>query len=206
MASTSNARHNNLEEATMMGFKRLLPEANQIRDPKLKEGVLRTWQLALERSGWQVDDLDHIPFTLLVRTKTTLLEHTRSVTRMAMAAARERRDLNMDYVIAGGLLHDVGKLLEYEKRGGKVVKSKSGDLVRHPVSGYGLTRETNLPLEVSHIVISHSDEGEKVKRIPEAILIHHCDFIDFEIAKRETNEAVRKRGEATIQRKGHSRT
>jgi len=191
----------------MTQFKRLFPEVNQIRDPKLKEGVLRTWQLALKRGGWQVDDLNHIPFTLLVQTKTTLLDHTRSVTRMAMAVARERHDLDMDYVIAGGLLHDVGKLLEYEKRGGKVVKSKSGELVRHPVSGYGLTRETNLPIDVSHIVISHSDEGEKVKRTPEAILIHHCDFIDFEIAKRrEKDETVRKRGKTTLQGKGHSRT
>jgi putative nucleotidyltransferase with HDIG domain len=188
-------------------FKIFLPEATQIRDPKLLDGVLRTWQLALDRGGWKVEDMKHIPFTLLVGTTTSLLEHTRSVTRMAMAVARERRDLKMDYVIAGALLHDVGKLLEYEKRGGKVVKSKSGELVRHPVSGYGLTRETNLPLEVSHIVISHSDEGEKVRRTPESILIHHCDFIDFEIAKRrETNETVRKRGETTLQRKGHSRT
>jgi putative nucleotidyltransferase with HDIG domain len=188
-------------------FKKLFPEASQIRDPKLLDGVLRGWQLAQERGGWKLGDLNHIPFTLLVETKKSLIDHTRSVTRMAMAVARERHDLNMDYVIAGGLLHDVGKLLEYEKRGGKVEKSRSGDLVRHPVSGYGLTREADLPIEVSHIVISHSDEGEKVKRTPEAIVIHHCDFIDFEIAKRrETNETIRKRSETTIQGKRHSRT
>jgi putative nucleotidyltransferase with HDIG domain len=169
----------------MEQLRRLLPEVSQIRNPKLIEGVLKAWQLALERSCWKVDDLEHIPFTLLVPTTTSLLEHTRRVTRMAMAVARERGDLNMDYVIAGGLLHDVGKLLEYEQRGGHTTKSKSGELVRHPVSGYALTRETDLPLEVSHIVISHSDEGEKVKRTPEAIVIHHCDFIDFEIAKRK---------------------
>ena len=185
----------------------MFPEVNQIRDLKLRDGVARTWQLALERGGWEVDDLRHIPFTLLVQTKKNLVEHTRSVTKMAMAVARERDDLNMDYVIAGGLLHDVGKLLEYEKRGGKVVKSKSGELVRHPVSGYGLTCETNMPISVSHIVISHSDEGEKVKRIPEAILIHHCDFIDFEIAKGwNKNETLRKRGEKTLQRKRNPRT
>jgi putative nucleotidyltransferase with HDIG domain len=194
-------------EATMAQLKTFFPEVSQIRDPKLKEGVLKTWQLALEMGGWHVNDLNHIPFTLLVRTKTTLLEHTRSVTRMAMAVAQQRQDLNMDYVIAGGLLHDVGKLLEYEKQRGKVVKSKSGELVRHPVSGYGLTREANLPIDVSHIVISHSDEGEKVNRTPEAILIHHCDFIDFEIAKRRrSDETIRKRGETALQRKGHSRT
>ena len=188
-------------------FNRLFPEVKQIRDPKLIEGVLKAWQLAQERSCWKVDDLKHIPFTLLIQTRTSLLEHTRHVTRMAMAVARERGDLNMDHVIAGGLLHDVGKLLEYERRGRRIVKSKSGELVRHPISGYALTRETDLPLEVSHIVISHSEEGEKVKRTPEAILIHHCDFIDFEIAKgREKNEALRKRGKTTLQGKRHSRT
>ena len=172
----------------MEELKKLLPEMDQIRDPNLIEGVLRTWKIAQERGGWKTDDLEHIPFTLLTETTTSLLEHSRRVTRMAMAVAKERGDLNMDYVIAGGLLHDVGKLLEYERRGGKVVKSKSGDLVRHPVSGYALTRETNLPLDISHIVLSHSDEGEKVKRTPEAILIHHCDFIDFEITKRKVDK------------------
>lgn len=169
----------------MEPFRALFPEVSQIRDPKLIDAVLKTWHLAMERGGWKVEDLEGIPFTLLTPTTTSLIEHTRRVTRTAMAVARERGDLNMDYVIAGGLLHDVGKLLEYEQSGGRVVKSKSGDLVRHPVSGYGLTRESGLPLEVSHIVMSHSEEGEKVKRTPEAILIHHCDFIDFEIAKRK---------------------
>ncbi|HUK51081.1 MAG TPA: HD domain-containing protein [Terriglobales bacterium] len=166
-------------------FRRLLPEVSQIRDSRLAQRVLKTWQLAEERGGWKANELHDIPFTLLISTKTSLLDHTRSVTRMAMAIARERADLNMDYVIAGGLLHDVGKLLEYEKRGQQIAKSESGELVRHPVSGYALTKETNMPEEVSHIVISHSEEGEKVKRTPEAILIHHCDFIDFEIAKRK---------------------
>jgi putative nucleotidyltransferase with HDIG domain len=165
-------------------FRRLFPEVSQIRDPKLAEAVLKTWQLAQKRSCWKVDDLQHVPFTLLVHTTTSLIEHTRRVTRMAIAVARERGDLNMDYVIAGGILHDVGKLLEYRKHGRQVVKSWSGELVGHPVSGYALTRETNIPLEISHIVISHSEEGEKVRRTPEAILIHHCDFVDFEIAKR----------------------
>jgi putative nucleotidyltransferase with HDIG domain len=172
-------------EKKLQQFKEFFPEVNQIRNRRLAERVLKTWKLAQERSCWKINDLRHVPFTLLIQTRRTLLEHTRSVTRMAMAVAQQRGDLNMDYVVAGGLLHDVGKLLEYERNGRRVVKSKSGYLVRHPVTGYELTRETGLPIEVSHIVISHSEEGEKVKRTPEAILIHHCDFIDFEIAKRK---------------------
>ena len=185
MRTKSGQKSRASSQQKLKQFKEFFPEVNEIRDPKLADGVLKTWKLAQERSCWNTYDLQHIPFTLLVNTRRTLLEHTRSVTDMAMAVARQRGDLNLDYVIAGGLLHDVGKLLEYGRDGRKVVKSKSGELVRHPVSGYGLTRETGLPLEVSHIVISHSEEGEKVKRTPEAILIHHCDFIDFDIAKRK---------------------
>jgi len=165
----------------MERLERLLPELAEIRDPKLRDGVLQAWALALERGGWEASNLQEIPFTLLIPTKRSLLEHTRQVTRMALAVAREREDINLDYIIAGGLLHDVGKLLEYERRDGKVQKSRSGELVRHPVSGYALALEADLPLEVAHIVLAHSAEGEKVQRTPEAIIIHHCDFIDFEI-------------------------
>jgi len=168
----------------MEQLEKLFPQLKEVIDPKLREGILKTWELARQHGGWKVDDLGQLPFTSLIKTGISLLEHTQRVTRMAMAAARERGDLNLDYVIAGGLLHDVGKLLEYERQGQEVVKSRFGKLIRHPVSGYALTVEAGIPPEVGHIVISHSEEGESVSRTAEAILIHHCDFIDFEIAKR----------------------
>ena len=166
-----------------MELQELFPELQEIGDPAIREGVLKTWELALERGGWEVSDLKRIPFTLLIPTGTSLLKHTRRVAQMALAVARKRDDVNLDYVAAGGLLHDVGKLLEYERQGGEVKKSRSGELVRHPVSGYALALEAGLPLEVAHTILAHSAEGEKVKRTPEAIIIHHCDFIDFEIEK-----------------------
>jgi putative nucleotidyltransferase with HDIG domain len=157
------------------------PELNEIKDMELRDKVIEVWLLAIEESNFK--DLAYVPFTLTVPTKTSLIEHTRRVTQMAMAAAKVRTDLNYDVVVAGGLCHDVGKLLEYEERNGKITKSYSGELVRHPVSGYGLAVEVGMPVEVCHIIAAHSDEGEKVKRTPEAILIHHCDFIDFDIEK-----------------------
>lgn len=160
---------------------KLFPEVEDIQDASLKDLVISVWLLAMERGGWK--DITSIPFTLLIPTEVTLVEHTRRVTRMAMAVAGERYDLDMDLVIAGGLTHDVGKLLEYELADGQVIKSRFGSLVRHPVSGYGLAMEIGLPTEVAHIIAAHSAEGEKVSRIPEAILINHCDFIDFDIAK-----------------------
>jgi putative nucleotidyltransferase with HDIG domain len=160
---------------------KLFPEIRKIRKKSLREGVIKAWLLAVERGNWQ--KIDKIPFTLLTKTQKTLVAHTRTVTRMAMTVARVRRDLNVDFVIAGGLVHDVGKLLEYERKGNKFRKSDYGKLVRHPVSGYAIALEAGLPKEVAHIVVAHSVEGENVKRSKEAIVINHCDFIDFDIEK-----------------------
>ncbi|HEC77824.1 MAG TPA: HDIG domain-containing protein [candidate division WOR-3 bacterium] len=160
---------------------KLLPEIKWIKDKKIREGVADTWLLAVKKGGWK--KIDRIPFTLLIKTKKTLIEHTRCITRMAVAVATVQKGFNFDVVVAGGLVHDVGKLLEYEKRGNKVVKSKYGERIRHPVAGYALALEAGLPLEIAHIIAAHSSEGEKVRRSREAILINHCDFIDFDIAK-----------------------
>ena len=159
-------------------IKRFFPEIGEIKDESLKEKVVRIWRLAIERGGWK--RIEDIPFTLLIPTKTTLLEHTRRVTRMALSIAGVRKDVKRDILIAGGLCHDVGKLLEYEKKGRRFVKRKS-ELLRHPISGALLAYEVGLPLEVVHIIATHSKEGEGTKRSKEAIIIHHCDFIDFEM-------------------------
>jgi len=157
------------------------PEVKKITSKSLRKGVIAVWLLAMKRGKWQ--KIDKIPFTLLIKTKKTLVEHTRIVTRMAIAVAGKRQDVKLDYIIAGGLVHDVGKLLEYKKLGKKYTKSSFGKFVRHPVSGYGLALDAGLPIEVAHIVATHSVEGERVKRSNEAVIIHHCDFIDFDIER-----------------------
>ena len=46
-----------------------------------------------------------------------------------------------------------------------------------------MAQELGLPLGVVHIIAAHAGEGNMVSRTPEAILIHHCDMIDFETTK-----------------------
>ncbi len=48
--------------------KKLWPELEWINDKSLREKTAKTWELALERSVLTADDLERIPFTLLVRT------------------------------------------------------------------------------------------------------------------------------------------
>ena len=95
----------------------IFPEIKKIKQNSIRNGVIHAWLLAIKKGNWK--KIDTIPFTLLINTKKTLIEHTRFVTRMAMAVARQRHDLNMDYIIAGGLVHDVGYLrFQYSKEGG----------------------------------------------------------------------------------------
>ena len=65
-----------------------------------------------------------------------------------------------DYLIAGALLHDVGKLMELARDpDGKTVKSDNGKLLRHAFTGVYLAMANDLPDEVVHIIAVHSFEG-----------------------------------------------
>jgi putative nucleotidyltransferase with HDIG domain len=153
-----------------------------IQNKDLRKKVVDVWKTAADRGRW--NQLQEIPFTLLFENSGLLVDHTKRITKLAWNVVNTREEpMNTDYLIAGALLHDVGKLLEYEMKDGKIVKSKLGETMRHPASGAKLAEECGLPKEVVHIIAAHSHEGDTMNRTPEAIIIHHCDFIDFEIKK-----------------------
>jgi len=159
-----------------------LKELQWIKNEELKKKVVEVWMEAAHRGKWQ--SLDDAPFTLLVENSGKLTDHTKRITNLAKAVYDIRNeDLNIDFLIAGALLHDVGKLLEYEYKDGKYVKGEFGKKFRHPVSGALLAKELGLPDEVVFIIYAHSHEGDDLKRSPEAVVVNHCDFIDFEIKK-----------------------
>ena len=144
-------------------------------------------ELALERSPLTPDDLNRIPFTLLVPDcQVTFMAHKRLVVHVSRSAAEKMNtflspDLvcDMDTVIAGAILADVGKLLEYDKKGEETVKSETGKYLRHPFTGVGLAMEAGVPDRVSHIIAAHAGEGDMVTRSPEAYVVHHADFMTF---------------------------
>ncbi len=68
---------------------RLWPEIQWIENPNLREQVTQTWIKALERSPLKPDDLNQIPFTLLV---PELPHHLHGAQALRGAhRARERR-------------------------------------------------------------------------------------------------------------------
>ena len=127
------------------------------------------------------------------------IEHLNSCVRQCIAIAdvlesafSGKISINRDVLIAGSLLADVGKPLEYDKdASGEVIKGHYGDMLRHPFSGVGMCYKHGLPPEVMHIIATHSHEGDKVQRSIESIIFHHADFVDFDIAKYLGKQAVK---------------
>jgi len=166
----------------------LLPEIDWIEDTALRDQVLATWEDALGRGGWTVADVDRMPFTLAKKVTLSFAQHVRSVTRICASVADvfeeiyggEMLSLDREVLLAGALLHDVGKLMEMEEAGGAFRKSAEGKLVRHPFSGVALADAHGLPAAVQHIIGTHSKEGDPFKRTAEAIILHYADFMNFE--------------------------
>jgi putative nucleotidyltransferase with HDIG domain len=172
-------------------IERYFTELQWIQNTDLRTKVVNVWKTAADRGKWNT--LQEIPFTLLFEHSGLLVDHTKRITALAWNVAKVREEnLNVDTLIAGALLHDVGKLLEYERKDGKIVKSKLGETMRHPASGAKVAEDCGVPKEVVHIIAAHSHEGDTMNRTPEAIIVHHCDFIDFEIKK-----TTQKKGEQT---------
>lgn len=166
----------------------LWPELDWIKDETLREQTAKTWELALEKSVLTPEDLNTIPFTLLVPDlKVTFMAHKRAVVHIAQDAGNQMNKffttdlpVNMDVLIAGAILADVGKLLEYElNEEGKAIQGMYGKYLRHPFSGVSLAEQCEVPAEVCHIIATHAGEGNMVKRSTEAYVVHHADFMTF---------------------------
>ena len=95
---------------------------NQIGDNDLRAKTVSIWVEGCRQGGWEtMDQLKKIPFTLLTDTHgVSFVEHSIAVAKGAIGLAKAQAEtydtmpynIDMDRVIIGGLLHDVGKLME----------------------------------------------------------------------------------------------
>jgi 3'-5' exoribonuclease len=122
-----------------------------------------------------------------------LLEHTWSITRHALRSLEVYPDLNGDLVLAGAILHDLGKIRELT---GPLCPERSvpGELLGHIVLGWEMIREEaralefhdeHLLLSLEHIIIAHHGAVEfgspVLPRTPEALLVYYLDEIDAKL-------------------------
>jgi 3'-5' exoribonuclease len=126
------------------------------------------------------------------------LEHVLSVTRNAIFFAdkygRDYPELNpplsRNLVVAGAILHDIGKVHELAITPAGAEYTAAGELVGHILLGRDMVRAAaasrDLPAEtllrLEHIIISHQRLAEwgspKPPMTPEALLVHFADDVD----------------------------
>ena len=167
---------------------KIWPEINWIQDESLKSKTLEAWVYAIKLSPLEPKDLEEVPFSLLIRDcNVSFMNHKRTCVQLAVDIAKKMVNnfgdeikVDMDILISGAILIDVGKLLEYEMVDGKLTTSNYGKVVRHPFSGVAIAARFDLPAEVQHIIGTHSKEGDLGSRTVESIIVHHADFVSFE--------------------------
>ncbi|MCU0726707.1 MAG: HD domain-containing protein [Planctomycetes bacterium] len=163
----------------------------RLGDRTLRAKVVEVFVEACARGGWEDPaDLAKLPFTLLTDCRgVNFVEHTIAVTEGAIGLAegqsrhyaRMPYAIDMDRLVAGALLHDVGKLLEFERDGqGGFRKSRSGRCARHPISGAILAGRAGLPDEIVNMIACHAKEGDGRPQVIETVLVHQADFATFD--------------------------
>jgi hypothetical protein len=145
------------------------PEIEQISNADLREKVIAVWADALQTGGWTMQELRAIPFTLLAGDiDMRFLEHVRTCVRMSLAiydvlsnAYGDRVPLDRDTLLAGSLLADVGKPIEYVK--GADGKPGQGDARRHAPSPLQWSRHVleARPAGCGHAHGRHAQQGRR---------------------------------------------
>lgn len=171
----------------LLVFHALMDEVAKFRDPELRQLVETVWQ----------EQKEH----LLVSPASQRVHHAVRggflfhISRMAQAAnklAETYPILNTDLLLTGVLLHDIGKLQEYDTDRFDMVEaySRPGNLLGHITLGSVYVAEVCRRLELSdetkelamHLILAHHNQpewGSPVRpAIPEALALHHLDALD----------------------------
>lgn len=127
------------------------------------------------------------------------LEHVLSVTKTCQFLAQKyvayysdlQPQLNPDLVIAGAILHDIGKMVELDHQPGNTEYTARGVLIGHILLGRDLVRDAALELgelseelllRLEHLIVSHQGIPEYgspvVPHTPEALIVHFADDLD----------------------------
>jgi 3'-5' exoribonuclease len=133
-----------------------------------------------------------------------LLEHTVHMARACRALLPLYTEVDPDLAMAGVLLHDTGKAIEYE--GTLATKrSRRGILQGHVVLGYQLARKHGIKARLDaerlerleHIILSHQGEPQWGAAVyaatPEAVFVSMIDNLDAKMGM--VQRALRQAGE-----------
>ncbi len=187
----------------MARLKDLLELAGRIRDPDLRkrtEDILKKPSLAHKKleARYPGSEIRECPASLGFHHTQSggLIEHTHAVTLMCISLAEAlekayRQKLDMDSLIAGALLHDIGKLWVLRKAGSGW--KANDNTIDHTVLGAAELYSRGFPEKVIHMVSSsHSEpDGLIPPQTLEALLLHTADSLSATIGKSKEEGIIR---------------
>jgi putative nucleotidyltransferase with HDIG domain len=158
------------------------PELDGIADEDLRAGVVRAWRESATQAG--VTDLTALPWLppterrLGITGEESLIDHVRDVTTCARALAttlgdRRGTDIDEDLLVAGALVHDISKLAEFDGDDA----TATYDLLGHPYYGVHIVAAAGLPVELAHVVLSHTPRTTVEPAFLEAALVRRADEV-----------------------------
>lgn len=174
------------------------PEIDSIEDEELKCKLVHAWATSITEN--EIEDLMEVPWLPptqyeLSLPNESLVCHIRDVTSCAVALAEillERRgenlSLDMDTVIAGSIVHDVSKLVEFDGMNETTVYN----LLGHPYYGVHIAARADLHPEFAHIILSHTNRTEVEPATIEAEVIKRADEIAASAIRWQATEDLRK--------------
>jgi 3'-5' exoribonuclease len=137
-----------------------------------------------------------------------LLEHTVGVVALCKSARAFYQGVNSDLLMAGAILHDIGKLeaYDYDRTTGAIRMSKSGVLCDHILLGVRMLRHwldrlassskkfsaawpDEYTINLEHMLLSHHGRKEWGSAVEpatiEALILHLADYSDSQVNKME---------------------
>ena len=164
-----------------------LPELNDVRNDVLRRQCVEAWAIALCGTSFaRVRDIPGHAYPGMFTLKRGIQsDHLRGMARIAVSLADEFKrsfpeiDIDRDLVLAGALIHDVGKAWEFDPENQarwRKDPSRTGEpSMRHSVYGVHICLLAGLPEEVVHVAVGHSSEGVHIGLSLECLFIRTAD-------------------------------
>lgn len=158
----------------------LLPEIGLISDHTLREKVRAVWHALWVRSEFR--DFAAVPTSGEISYPN--LPHMRCVVALALGIAENFErfhgvKVDRDVLVAACLLQDASKVVEYRpKPGGGVEKTPIGKAVPHAFEAARVALDQGLPLEIVHIIATHSPQAPRFPSSIEGKIIYYADQLD----------------------------
>lgn len=194
MAFTQLSLRREITDADRAGVRADIPELELIGDAEMCRLAVEAWCFSLCCSDFhRISEMppEGNPGSPVLR-RGSQADHIRIVTRLSMAMAREAIAMwpevrvDHDVLVTGAICHDVGKPYEFDpanRARWAADPSVAGQpSFRHSVFGMHVCLTVGLPVEVAHIAVGHSFEGQYMGVSSECMIVRLADHDSWQIA------------------------